>query len=421
MKKRVGGHRPALKLAGRSGEGHPDQSRGQGRAKVLFAWEAGANLGHAFPMAQIAKNLSQDGYQCFFAVRDIAYGRLALEGTNIPLLQAPVWPEHQYFGNQDGQASYADILALIGFGDSGKLSAMLAAWNSLLDMVKPDVVVADHCPALMPLLQARKIASVAVGTGFTMPPLDYSSFPPLRADRGPLLPEPALLASLATALAQFGLKAPNSLIEAFRSTSRFVFSFPELDAYRSWRREPLYLPPEPLPRFKELPIVPHLFVYAGPEFPAIEELAQVLGQLPFAVSCFLRDAPKALNTFLRIRGLTAYDQPPPLAELLPKVSHVMSQGGNFMSHAVMAAGRPHLILPIHGEAQSNMDTLKGLGIARGLTFPFKGELDKHIKDFVGDASMFVKTRHWAMLIDKREQASGLDATVTAINRCLASN
>jgi rhamnosyltransferase subunit B len=385
----------------------------------MFAWEAGANLGHTFPMAQIAKTLSQDGYQCCFAMRDIAYGRLALEGTSIPLLQAPVWPEHQYLGNQDGQASYVDILALIGFGDVEKLSAMLAAWNSLLDLVKPDVVVADHCPALMPLLQARKIASVAVGTGFTMPPLDYSSLPPLRADRGPLLPEQTLLLSLTTALAQFGLKAPNSLIEAFRSTSRFVFSFPELDAYRSWRREPLYLPPEPLPKFKELPIVPHLFVYAGPEFPDIEELAQVLGQLPFTVSCFLRDAPKALNTFLRIRGLTAYDQPPRLAELLPTVSHVMSQGGNFMSHAAMAAGRPHLILPIHGETRSNLDTLTGLGIARGLLFPFKGELRKQIEDFVGDANMYMKSRQWAMLVGKREQASGLDATVAAVRQCMS--
>lgn len=385
----------------------------------MFAWEAGANLGHAFPMAQIARILSQDGYRCCFVVRDIAYGRLALEGTNIPLLQAPVWPDHQHFGNQDGQASYADILSEIGFGDSEKLSAMLASWNSLLDLVKPDVVVADHCPALVPLLRARQIASVAIGTGFTIPPIDYSSWPPLRADRGPLLPEQALHASLTTALAQFGFGAPNSLIEAFRTSSRFVFSFPELDAYRSWRKEPLHLPPEPLPIFKELPIVPHLFVYAGPEFPEVEHLAQVLGELPFTASCFLRDAPKALNAFLRLRGLTAYEQPPSLAELLPGVSHVLSQGGNFMSHAAMAAGRPHLVLPIHGEAQSNLNTLQGLGIARGLAFPFKGILRHQIDDFVRDAKMCAKSRQWAMLVGKRAQPSGLNATADAVRKYLS--
>jgi hypothetical protein len=391
--------------------------RKDSRPAILFAWEVGANLGHAFPMAQIAKKFSEDGYRCYFAMRDLAYGRLALEGTGIPLLQAPVWPEHQFAGNQDGQASYADILALIGFGDFEKLAAMLASWNSLLDLVEPRVVVVDHCPALMPLLQARDIASVAVGTGFTMPPLEFPSFPPLRADRGVLLPEQHLLTSLTKALSSLDLPQPNSLVDAFRSTDRVVFSFPELDAYRSWRREPLYLAPEPLPSFREPPIVPHLFVYVGSEFPDTEDLAQVLGQLPFNVSCFLRDAPKALNLFLRMRGLTVFDRPPVLAELLPKISHVLSQGGNFMCHATLAAGRPHLILPIHGESQANLDTLKGMGVARGLTLPFNGQLRERIVDFLTEASMLSKARTWAMLIANREQAPGLQVAIAAIRHC----
>jgi hypothetical protein len=386
---------------------------------VLFAWETGANLGHAFPMAQIAKKLSADGSQCFFAVRDVAYGRMALGRTNISLLQAPSWPAHQHSGNQDGQASYADMLALIGFGDSDKLSAMLAAWNSLLELVKPDVVVTDHCPALLPLLQARKTPSVAVGTGYTMPPLDYPSFPPLRADRGPLLPEQTLLASLTKAMASLGLTVSPNLPETFRSTERFVFSFPELDAYRSWRRETLFLPPQTLPGFHEPPLMPHLFVYAGSEFPNIEGLAQELGQMPFSVSCFLRDAPAALNTFLRLRGLTAFDNPPNLAELLPTISHVFSQGGNFICHAAMAAGRPHLILPLHGETQGNLDALNGLGVARRAEF-LHGKLGKDLEDFVSDAGLLAKARQWAMVIDKREQPDGLSATVAAINRCLHS-
>lgn len=391
-----------------------NQAHGQQRPRLLFAWETGANLGHAFPLARIAKKLSVDGSKCFFAVRDVAYGRLALEGTGIALLQAPNWPPHQHSGNQDGQASYTDILSLIGFGDSEKLSAMLASWKTLLDLVKPDLVVVDHCPALLPLLRALKIPCMAIGTGYTMPPLDYPSLPPLRADRGPLLPEPTLLASLAKALASLGLNAPEGLTEAFRSTKRFVFSFPELDAYRSWRREALFLPPEPLPAFYEPPLLPHLFVYVGSEFRDIEGLAQELGQLPFAVSCFLRNAPPALNIFLRMRGLKAFDIPPSLAELLPIVSHVLSQGGNFISHAAMAAGRPHLILPLHGETQGNLNALVGLGIGRGLV----RELGPEIKNFVSDAHLLSKARQWAMVIAKRQQPKGLDAVLAAINSCL---
>jgi len=391
-------------------------SQGQRNARILFAWETGANLGHAFPLAQIGRGLSAEGSQCFFAVRDVAYGRMALEGTGISLLQAPNWPDHQHFGNQDGQASYADVLALIGFGDADKLSAMFAAWSSLLDLVEPDVVVADHCPALLPLLRARKIDCVAVGTGYTMPPLDYPSLPPLRADRGPLLPERSLLTSLTKALASQGLDAPQNLPGAFQSTERFVFSFPELDAHRSWRREPLFLPPESLPHFCDPPLQPHLFVYVGSEFPDVEGLAQQLGQLPFAVSCFLRDAPAALNVFLRLRGVAAFDKPPNLAELLPTVSHVLSQGGNFICHAAMAAGRPHLILPLHGETQINLETLTRLGIARALASPINVE---NIGHFLCDAHLLSNARQWAMVIAKRDQPSGLDAVLTAIRRCRA--
>lgn len=314
-------------------------------------------------------------------------------------------------------ASYADILAGIGFADPVKLSAMIAAWDALLDLIKPDLVVADHSPALLAALYGTATPVISVGTPFTMPPLSLDRLPPLRADQAPALPEARLLQSLKTALAERGARAPARLVDLFRTDERLVFGLPELDPYRAFRDETILTPPEPLPAFAEAPVKPRLFVYAGSEVPHIEALVQALVEMDVDIVAYLRGDVGPLPHFLKHRGHQVHDTPPPLDEILPTVSHVLSHGGAFTCQAAIAVGRPHMIMSLHNETELNLSMCTQLGVARRLEPSSDAKaLRTRLNDFLIETSLMRQARHWALTLRERAQKSGLEEANAAIAR-----
>ncbi|HSK40859.1 MAG TPA: hypothetical protein VK943_13920, partial [Arenibaculum sp.] len=247
-----------------------------------------------------------------FAVRNLEGARSALGAEPPSVLQAPVWPRYRSWSATGTLAGYADVLAGIGFGEPTQLEVVVRAWRELLDLVQPDLIVADHSPALMLSTFGESTPVVAVGTGFTMPPLGLDRFPPLQADRATAMPEGRLLESARIVQKARGAALPASLIDIFRSPARFVFGLPELDPYAGFRNEPIHVPPEGLPAYSE-PGERRLFAYLGGEFPQLELLAQVLAEMDIPVECYLRGEIGSVGTFLRLRGHVVHDQPPDLA------------------------------------------------------------------------------------------------------------
>ncbi|HXL98966.1 MAG TPA: hypothetical protein VN932_03475 [Rhizomicrobium sp.] len=386
---------------------------------VLFGWELGANLGHAKPLASIANQLRGDGVRIVVAARDLLYARVAFAGIEAQLLQAPIWPDHRHFGSDTGEGSYLDILVNIGFADRAKLAAVVAGWIALLDLAEPDAIVADHSPALLLAARIRDIPVVQVGSGYTMPPVEYDRLPPIRADRAAIVPESRVASVAAGVAAAYGAWAPQSLLDIFRTRARIVFGCPELDVYAPFRREPLCLPPEPLPEFIAAPVEPRLFVYLGPDVPGIDQLLQVLTELNIPLEAYLRGEAAPLGQFLTLRGHRVHDTPPALADVLPNVSHVLSAGGVFTCHAALAAGRPLLGLPQHGEALLNITALEKLGSGRRLE-PWSDEkaLRNALLAFLRDHTLLRQAQHWAKVLGARHQPDGLQAAAGAIRQCL---
>jgi UDP:flavonoid glycosyltransferase YjiC (YdhE family) len=388
---------------------------------VLFGWELGANLGHAKPLAEIARRIARADTRVFLAASDLLSARVAFSGVDATLLQSPIWPPHRHFGSETGQANYLDILVNIGFADSNKLSAVVAGWLSLIDLVRPAAIVADHSPGLLVSAHIRDIPVVQVGTCFTMPPMEYGRFPPIRADRGPIAAERDLLTIARETEAAFGHSGPRTLLEYFRTHTRVVYGCPELDCYASFRREPLHLPPEPLPSFVEPPTKPRLFAYLGSEMPKIDELVQTLTELDVPVEAYLRGEIAPLGTFLRLAGHTVHDEPPSLADVLPNASHVLSAGGALTSHAALAAGRPVLALALHGEAQLNVDMLAKAGMGKELPVWTDGRaLKNEIVTFLNDHAMLRSARHCAKVAEIRTQPRSVEAIENAVNLCLGA-
>jgi hypothetical protein len=387
---------------------------------VLFAWELGANLGHIKPMLTIAREHARDGVKPVFAVRDLEHAHALGQGDGFAVLQAPLWPKHRHWGHEGALASYADIMTGVGFADPAKLGAVVGAWDALIDIVEPDTVVIDHAPGLLAALYRRGIPTLTVGTPFTMPPLLPDRLAPLRADQASAIPEARVMQTVRKVLG--GRRAPPpsaGLVDLFRTDERVVFGMPDLDPYRTFRAEPLFAPPEPLPDFVEAPLRPKLFVYLGSEVPHLEALAQALARLDIETIAYLRGESGPIPQFLKRRGHIVYDKPPEVHQILPRVSHVISQGGAFMSQAAVAAGRPHLIMPMHAEAELNLRMSEQLGLGRRFeATQDEASLAAKIHEFVLHPWFKQQAREAALMAAAHERKSGLRQAVAALMRLL---
>src|SRR5262249_1020148 len=143
-------------------------------------------------------------------------------------------------------ASYADILTFLGYDDVETLFPVVCAWDSLLDLVRPALVVLDHSPTLC-LAAYGRIPTVVVGTGFTLPPTECAAFPALRSGKAPLVPDKQLLAVIQAIQARRELPAPASLPRLLAGAAHFPCVLPEIDPYATQRREPSLGPAAPLP------------------------------------------------------------------------------------------------------------------------------------------------------------------------------
>jgi UDP-N-acetylglucosamine:LPS N-acetylglucosamine transferase len=143
---------------------------------------------------------------------------------------------------------------------------------------------------------------------------------------------------------------------------RAVATVPELDPYRTVRREKVLGPLEKMPTESNPPAEPHVFAYLGQENPLLEPLVQCLVEQPFSAEVYLRGNVESFRRFLAARGVRVHKTPPPLAETLPKASLVISQAGSTMAHAALFAGRPQILTPTHLEQELTADALVALGV-----------------------------------------------------------
>jgi tetratricopeptide (TPR) repeat protein len=203
-------------------------------ATIMFAWEMGGGAGHVAPFRHIAQRLRADGHNVVFALRDLwrVHGFLTADGMTC--VQAPfAATSHQRI---DPPSTYAHILHNSGYADTEQLRGLLTAWRGLFEIVKPDVVVADHAPTALVALRGHSARRVVVGSGFSNPTVVYplpTLRPWLNQDAERLrADEDRTCATINTALASLGAPGIKQLSELFSDVDESVLrTFPELDHY----------------------------------------------------------------------------------------------------------------------------------------------------------------------------------------------
>jgi hypothetical protein len=205
-------------------------------AKILFAWELGAGLGHCVKAAPIAAGLIARGHSVYFAARNIVTARQVCGDLPIVYLPAP-----QLVGRTPGAVrqtfTFAHILHNAGFGDDAQLGALVANWRNLIELIKPAAVLCEHAPSALLASRCERVPRFVMGTGFSLPP-KVSPWPDLRPVATATVDELVchemqLLERANRILDAAGAERLNSISQIYEDVEgRFLTTFAELDHHR---------------------------------------------------------------------------------------------------------------------------------------------------------------------------------------------
>jgi rhamnosyltransferase subunit B len=352
---------------------------------ILVAYEFGAGLGHLNRLVAVAQRLPGD-HNWVFALPDRALGepivRRAL-GDKTRVVEGVQWPApNDPNVRKIPTHTFADVIAIFGFHDAARLSAKTAQWRSVLQELRPNLIIADFAPTLR-LAIGTKVPLVVVGNGYTVPPRGQL-LPPIRqgdssVPAGSRANEGRLLAAVNLVRAQARGEAIDFFSDLFSGEHTFVCTLSEFDPYRRFRCEPTLWPfnipdvsPGPLPSQRT---GPPIFVYLPANNPALSPVVTALNDLKIPSEIYVsgmtaRALAKRCSPTVRIHG-----KPADLAHVLPNTSLLIHHGGLGTAYAGLLAGVPQLVLPLNLEHGITAAGLEQFGVAKSQNARAAGATD----------------------------------------------
>lgn len=379
-----------------------------GTKSVLLVNELGTGFGHVSNLLKIGRALAALGYRVSCAMADLVGPAVLLRQAGFAVLQAPVWPRKGH----GGTACYADILALIGFGNAPALTLMTAGWQDLIELVKPDLIVADHSPtAALAAFGVNPV--VMIGNGFTLPPDTVDEYPMLAPDAEPLVAQSRLLEIIHEVQNNRQRPAPETLPGLLSAAFRAVMSFPELDVYADIRSDNMLGSLDAMPIYTPRKTARSVYAYLIDYHPQLSTIADALVKVDAEVSCYVSGGADVAAALAR-GGVHLLDEPADLTLALPQVSVVVSHASMGMAHAGLAAGRPQLVLPYDLEKECTARALDALGVSLSLHSPFnQGDIVRSIEQLLGPGSHEDHAAVCALAVLAREPVDALAAIVEA--------
>src|SRR5262249_9708319 len=319
---------------------------------ILVTYELGAGLGHLNRLVAVAKRL-QGEHNWVFALPDRALGEPIVRrvfGDKARVLEGVHWPvPNDPNLRKIATHTFADVIAIIGFDDSGKLSAKTTHWHAIFRQVAPNLIIADFAPTLR-LAIGDKLPFVVVGNGYTVPPRGRL-LPPIRHWETKVSAlsranEARLLTAVNIVRTQLHGKAIDFFSDLFSGEHTFVCTLPEFDPYQRFRCAPTLwpfnIPDVPLGPPVAQRSGPTIFVYLPANHPALSSVISALNDVTVLSGIYVpgmsaQVLAKRCGQTVRIHG-----KPADLAQVLPNTSLLIHHGGLGTAYAGLLAGVPQL-------------------------------------------------------------------------------
>ena len=321
-------------------------------SRIFYAWELGANLGHVGTFAPVSAVLDQRGHEVFIAAREtVACARFF--GASRRWLQAPIGMENSGRG---APANYADILLLNGYADPDVLFGLVVAWQQLLLLTKPQLLLADHSPTAILAARTLGIPVMLFGSGFFSPPRT-DPFPSMRpwqlvADELLLNANRQALDTVNDVLRRLSCSPLASLCDLFRVAENGLLTLPELDHYPH-RDETHYWGFITDGKQNKKPLWPagngrRVFAYLRDGHPHSRGVLQSLARSGCSLIAYLPGSTLG-DEFAALPNVHVSREPLDMACLVREADAAVLNGGISSAAAFLLAGKPVLNLPLHLE------------------------------------------------------------------------
>jgi hypothetical protein len=322
-------------------------------AHIHFAWELGGGLGHAGRLKPLALEALRRGHQVSMGLRDLVHTNqilAELDALGVARLQAPVWL-HEVKGLPATQISLAEILLAMGYVNAGALQGLFMGWRGMLQVLKPDLVVADSAPTAVLAARSLGVPSATVGIGYFMPPnatpmpllRDWEAVQPGRVEAG----DAQMLNAINTVLQDVGCAPLQHAAQAMLGDLPLLQTWPEFDHYgrhtlpvgqRWWG-----------PSMLSGANAPKVFAYLKSNHPDHALVLQALVGLGCQVECYLPEVATGRPPPVTSPLIHYSSGPVDLLAALPGCALCVCHGGEATLAQALLLKVPVLLLPTQAE------------------------------------------------------------------------
>lgn len=392
--------------------------------RILFAWEMGANLGHANKITQVARQL-QGKMDVTIAARSVIAIRDLDPRLNARLMQAPFMPTRPTRAGEPPGQNYPGALLQEGWDSAKSLIPLMEAWHALFDLVQPDILVAQAAPTALLAARGRGFRKAMLGSGYDAPPraTPMPCFTPDNQDAVILAKaqEADALTQANAALLHYGLPALTAFRDLLDVDRYLLAAYPECDHF------PLRaaIEPDHPPYLGQLLSIdsgeevawantgaPRIMAYLRPGTAHCNSGVQGLAALGSGADIILAApgiAPEQAAQ-LRARGLQVFDGPVRLDRILPDCDLGMSHGTNGIGAAFIAHGVPQIALPTHREQMLFAQAVATAGLGLGIAGQYGGP---QVVEAVRKALNTAKLQARCLAVRDLISANGLDRPARA--------
>ena len=248
--------------------------------------------------------------------------------------------------------SHAELLFNLGFADPAEQTRVLGRWRQLLNELRPAAVFCDHADGALLAAYSLGLPAVVLGNGFFHPPAEspFPAFDPAFDPGSGTLAgvEAGVLAAVNSALGCFSAPALGRLADLYAYARRFVFSFPEFDAYGARVGLDYLGLPGPLHR----PTAPSwrgvgekVFCYVSRGHQADPDFVDQMIGGGYSLLIAAPGLSEAESNALRKRGVSVVNRHVDLEQVCTDCRLVFSEGNHGTTAKILRFGRVPLLLP----------------------------------------------------------------------------
>lgn len=334
------------------------QSKESGHT-ILCTWEIGSELGHISRFSAIVHALESQNFNVVVALKDLSRAYPFFSDTKATLLQAPVWLPQ--ISMQRPIACLPDSMLLLGYLETDPLHSLVSAWQSLIELVNPDLVIFDYSPTAMLALQDVDVPKVLVGHGFADPVTGQpiADWRPYNAkDNLVERQEKRVLQQVNEILIRQQKKTLENLSDLFRVNKTFITTFPELDLYGQLRHDADYcVGSSDVPVTKKVTFTqntPHkILAYLKPAYPQLNMLLDALDRCEADVFISCPQMPAEYFKKYQREGFQISTELVDLEAAMDDADLFIGHGNAATTKESIRAGTPLMVFPIQLEQLIN--------------------------------------------------------------------